>query len=74
MVLCRQFIETTPLGWISEQSEVQVVHPIEQPVLSPEGRRSPSESPGTTKGCLAKMQQRDNPRAKKRELRGGLDG
>lgn len=24
---------STPLGWVSEQSEVQVAHPAEQPVL-----------------------------------------
>lgn len=42
----------TPLGWVSEQSGVQVVHPAERPRLSPGGRRSSSESSGNYKGML----------------------
>lgn len=40
----------TPLGWVSEQSEVQVAPPTEQSMLCPGRRRSSPESPGSNKG------------------------
>ena len=40
----------TPPGWVSEQSEVQVVQPAERAGLSPGGRRSSTKSSGSHKG------------------------
>lgn len=70
--LCRQFIETglgvpspLPPGWVSEQSEVQVVQPAERARAISGGRRSSTKSSGSHKGCSWQ----DNPRVQKRELR-----
>lgn len=48
----------TPLGWVSEQSEVQVAHPAEQPTRAVSmGAAAHQRAPGATKGCLERMQQ-----------------